>query len=96
MTFDQDQDMIGQMMAMDQEMVNEETSLGEVHNLVVNMIVMETDTSQMNVSQDLLMIELAQAIEIVTRTDTDQDLMIEEVNKLINLKFIFYDETKFA
>lgn len=82
---DQDQDMIGQMMAMGQEMINVEINLDEAHNLVVSMIVMGTDTDQVIVYQDLLMIELAQLIEIVTKTDTDQDLEIEEVNYLMNV-----------
>lgn len=84
MMVDQDQNMIGQMMAMDQEMVNAEISQDEAHNLVVIMIVMGTDIDQVIVFQELLMIGLAQVIEIVIRTDTDQDLVIEEVNYIMN------------
>lgn len=86
MMVDQDQNMIDQMMAMDQEMVNAEINQDEAHNLVVIMIVMGTDTDQVIVFQELLMIGLAQVIEIVIRTDTDQDRVIEEVNYIMNFK----------
>lgn len=78
MTVAQVQDTTDQMMIMDRKMVNAEINLVVVHSLAVNMIVMETDTGREIVSQETLMIELAQVIGIVTRTDTDQELVIEE------------------